>query len=128
MISNYSKESDSAYIVKLKGNPSTISTVQKTKWLIWTGTTHPIRLREANHENWFGLVLWHINHCSLFNAKSFLYIYIKYMISKHKPELIFLHTVKWFQVLLCITNNSIKQQSFVYTVKWLNSSIYTNSV
>ena len=27
---------------------------------------------------WFGWVLWHINHCSLFNAKSSLYIYIKY--------------------------------------------------
>ena len=26
-----------------------------------------------------GLVLWHINHCRLFNAKSFLYIYIKYI-------------------------------------------------
>ena len=24
-----------------------------------------------------GLVLWHINHCRLFNAKSSLYIYIK---------------------------------------------------
>ena len=23
---------------------------------------------------WFGLVLWHINHCRLFNAKSSLYI------------------------------------------------------
>ena len=23
--------------------------------------------------------------------------------------------VKWFQVLLCITNNSIKHQSFIYT-------------
>ena len=29
---------------------------------------------------WFGLVSWHINHCKLFNAKSSLYIYIKYMI------------------------------------------------
>ena len=28
---------------------------------------------------WFGLVLWHINHCWLFNAKSSLYIYIKYL-------------------------------------------------
>ena len=27
---------------------------------------------------WFGLVWWHINHCRLFNTKSFLYIYIKY--------------------------------------------------
>ena len=26
---------------------------------------------------WFGLVLWHINHYRLFNAKSSLYIYIK---------------------------------------------------
>ena len=28
---------------------------------------------------WFGFVLWHINHCRLFNAKSSLYIYIKYI-------------------------------------------------
>ena len=28
---------------------------------------------------WFGLVLCHINLCRLFNAKSSLYIYIKYM-------------------------------------------------
>ena len=33
----------------------------------------------------------------------------------NEPELILLHTVKWFQVLLCISNNSIKQKSFVYT-------------
>ena len=30
-----------------------------------------------------GWVLWHINPCKLFNAKSFLYVYIKYVISKH---------------------------------------------
>ena len=28
---------------------------------------------------WFGLVLWHINHCRLFNAKFSLYIFIKYI-------------------------------------------------
>ena len=28
---------------------------------------------------WFGLILWHINHCRLFNAESSLYIYIKYI-------------------------------------------------
>ena len=28
---------------------------------------------------WFDLVLWHINRCRLFNAKSSLYIYIKYI-------------------------------------------------
>ena len=27
---------------------------------------------------WFGWVLWHINHCRLFKAKSSLYIYIEY--------------------------------------------------
>ncbi len=26
---------------------------------------------------WFGWILWHINECRLFNAKSSLYIYIK---------------------------------------------------
>ena len=30
-----------------------------------------------------GWVLWYINHCRLFNAKSFSYIYIKYRNSKH---------------------------------------------
>ena len=28
---------------------------------------------------WFCLVLWHINHCWLFNAKSSLYIFIRYI-------------------------------------------------
>ena len=40
------------------------------------------------------------------HTKSFKYCYL---------TLIHLYTVKWFQVLLCITNNSIKHQSFVYT-------------
>ena len=35
----------------------------------------------------------------------------------NKPKLILLHTVNWFQVLLCITSNSIKHRSVVYTVK-----------
>ena len=30
-----------------------------------------------------GLVLWHINHCCLFNAKSCFYISIKYLICNH---------------------------------------------
>ena len=28
---------------------------------------------------WIGWVLWHIIHCRLFNAKSSLYIYTKYI-------------------------------------------------
>ena len=31
---------------------------------------------------WFGLVLWLIKHCRLFNAKSSLYIYIRYICMK----------------------------------------------
>ena len=61
---------------------------------------------------WFGWVLWHINHCRLFNAKSSLYIYIEYMICKHvlliaflnEPGLIFFDAIKWFQVFLSNTN------------------------
>ena len=34
---------------------------------------------------WFGLVLWHISHYRLFNAKSCFYIYIKYMICRYTP-------------------------------------------
>ena len=30
-------------------------------------------------ELWFGLVLWHINHCRLFHNKSSLYKYIEYI-------------------------------------------------
>ena len=28
---------------------------------------------------WLGWVLWHINHCGLFHAKSSLYIYVEYI-------------------------------------------------
>ena len=31
----------------------------------------------------FGLVLWYMNQCKLFNTKSFLYIYMKEMIFKY---------------------------------------------
>ena len=44
------------------------------------------------------------------------------MIYKHillitflNEPVLFLHKVKWFQVLLCITNNSNKHLSFVYS-------------
>ena len=64
---------------------------------------------------WLGWVLWHINLCRLFNTKSSLYIYITYIIFKHillikflnEQELIFLHTVKWFQAFLFNVNYSI---------------------
>ena len=47
----------------------------------------PIRKKFGNlsyapriHMIWFGWVLWHISHCRLFNAKSSLYIYIRYIL------------------------------------------------
>ena len=43
---------------------------------------------------WFGLVLWYINHGKLFNAKSSMHIYIKYMISKHILQITFLNETK----------------------------------
>ena len=99
-----------------------------------------------------GKVLSYINSCRLFNAKSCLYIYIKYIWFVknilNKPELIFLHTVAWLQVFHSNTNNSIQCYLFICTqlngfkycyvtltihfnsviyqhiVKWLNSSIW----
>ena len=38
-----------------------------------------IRYNSRQHFPWFGWVLWHINHGRLFNAKSSLYICIKYI-------------------------------------------------
>ena len=52
-------------------------TKQKKKKLIrnfQVSSPHPTK--------WFGWILWHINHFRLFNAKSYLYLYIKYMICK----------------------------------------------
>ena len=71
---------------------------------------------------WFGLVLWHINHCRLFNVKFSLYMYIRYTWFVNilsitfliEPKLILLHKAKCFQRWLHISNNSIKDQSFVY--------------
>ena len=39
------------------------------------GTDH-----KNQEKNWFGLVLWHINHYWLLNAKSFSFLYIQCMI------------------------------------------------
>ena len=44
-----------------------------------------------------------------------LWTYFLHKTLKWELSLFFLHTVKSFQVLQCITNYSIKHQSFVYT-------------
>ena len=38
-----------------------------------------VLLSKTNRLFWFGLILWPINPCRLFNAESSLYIYIKYI-------------------------------------------------
>ena len=62
-----------------------------------------------------GWVLWHINLRMLFNAKFCLYTYeTKNFLTNtlvgnilNEPDLISLPTIKWFQVLLYNTKNSI---------------------
>ena len=65
-------------------------------------------------------LLWHINHCWLFNAKSCFYMNIKFAstfcrYTKLNDQTVLFLTIQFncFQVLLCITNNSMKHQSFV---------------
>ena len=38
--------------------------------------SNPLYIYKLNIQDLFGLVLWHINHCRLFNAKFSLYIYL----------------------------------------------------
>ena len=76
----------------------------------------------------FGLVFWHINHCSLFNAKSFLSIYNEYAISKHillktflnKHELIFFtqsnHFIYFYQIRrILFTINHLFAHSLMFS-------------
>ena len=72
-----------------------------------------------------GWVLRHINLCKLFNAKSSLYMYFKYMICKHFVDKIFqtslnyfLHTVKWFQ--------ASQTQIILFTINHLFTNIQMN--
>ena len=48
------------------------------------------------------------------NAKSWSYIYIKYMINiLNESELIFFHTVKWFHLFLSNTNIQLNDQTIL---------------
>ena len=91
---------------------------------------------------WFGWVLWHIKHCRLFNAKSSLCIYIKYIwlvnifcryTQLNDQTVLFLiiqfniSQHRYFQLLLCTTNNSIISHLFTHS-SWSNSFICNNSI
>ena len=58
-----------------------------------------------------GLVLWHINYCRLFNAKSFLYIYIEYI---------------WFDLVLWHIKHcrlfNVKYCLYIYIKKYMSWS------
>ena len=99
---------------------------------LWSEVVIPVRLTSMDQINmlendqvWFDLVLWHIKHCKLFNAKPILYIWtvlfqtVQFKLSTqfecqkqfYHKLFSFVNKVKWLQVLLCTTNNSIKHQS-----------------
>ena len=63
---------------------------------------------------WLGWVLWHINHCRLFNAKSSLYIYIKY-------NMIWLGWVLWHinHCRLFNAKSSLYIYIYIYDLVWL---------
>ena len=46
---------------------------------LWKNSLQHYITRWFRMQHWFVLVLWYINHCWLFNVKSGLYKYIKYI-------------------------------------------------
>ena len=67
---------------------------------------------------WFGLVLWHINNCVLFNAKSGLFTYNRYIWLVNMSTK--LNSSKYYYV-------SLTSVICLYTVQWSNSSVSNNS-
>ena len=81
--------------------------------------------KEFLKEKGFDLVSWHINPCRLFNAKSFLHMYIKCFLNilsltfLNEPELIFsqLNGLIFFDLIWIIlfTNNHLFIQSLMFS-------------
>ena len=86
---------------------------------------------------WFRWVLWHINHCRLFNAKSircyhsgseWTWEWWQWKGTPHSPKLIIcLYTVYCFRVLLFNANNWIKHQSNDQTGQFSISHLFALS-
>ena len=110
------------YKVCTKGkvsNPGKEVAPSPTPWCssYWKGS-----LLVANLTYTYTEYLWYVNEYSVGNILN-------------KLELIYLHSVKWFQLLLCKTNNSIYHQSFICTQlnglfylinRWGNSRFYNS--
>ena len=82
---------------------------------------------------WFGWVLWHINHCWLFNAKFSLYIYVEYIgfslvgfygmstiVGYLMSSLLYTYILNIFMICKHILSLS----SFFHTVKWFQVLLY----
>ena len=87
---------------------------------------------------WFGWVLWHINHCRLFNAKSSLYIYIKYIwfglvgfygistiVGYLMPNPFYTYILNIYDLWTHFVDNILKWAwaHFLYPTKWFQASI-----
>ena len=68
---------------------------------------------------WFGLILWQINHCRLFNGKSFLYIYIKYI----RFDLVWLYGISII-VGYSMPNTLYTHLLNIYDLIWLGVMAY----
>ena len=83
---------------------------------------------------WFGWILWHINHCRLFNTESSSYIYIRYIgfgfVGFYGMSTIVGYLIPnplWFGLVLWHINHSRlfnAKSIFIH----INSSISNNSV
>ena len=87
-----------------------------------------------------GLVLWHINHCRLFNAKSSLYMYIKFIwfglvgfygiltiVGYLLPNPVYSCILNIYDLLTHFIDNSFKRVwifFFLHTVKWFQVLLY----
>ena len=67
------------FIINIKANAIslTISTQRDIHLTVAMASLEVVKIKMVFV--WFGLVLWHINHYWLFNAKFSLYIYIRYI-------------------------------------------------
>ena len=63
---------------------------------------------------WFSSVLWHINHCRFFKAKSFLYILNLGLIFLNEPGLIFFTQLNGFTYFYQIRIPSKMKQQFYF--------------
>ena len=78
---------------------------------------------------WFGLVLWHINHCWLFNAKSGLFIHLRYMICKHKStklNKLFSNSIK--HKTFCRYTQINDQKALFQTIQFSKSHLFAPSL